>query len=214
MVRDPAERIASCWLDKIVEGPSVWQAKYHAEPWFPRDFRTPEAIEASFLGFLNALESDPGFLHADPHWAPVSWLLRHWRGARWVTTAQLNDLPAVILERLGDQGVRPAAVMPHMHRTEAWLKPFLITSRTRPLIGEVYADDDDLLRDHCGISVGSQVLTRVGSHADDVLKLPAFDRGVHLRRSRRLSESLAVVLNSAIWNRLVKPREDAAEARQ
>lgn len=211
-VRDPAERIASCWLDKIVEGPSVWQAKYHAEPWFPQDFRTPEAIETSFLAFLNALKSDPGFLHADLHWAPVSWLLRHWQGARWIATAELDDLPAVISERLGTQAVRPTVAMPHMHRTEAWLKPFLLTARAQSLIGEVYADDYDLLRDHCGIAV-CQVITRAGFHADDALKLMAFDRGVHVRRSRRLSESLAGFLGSAMWKRLVQPQRDTTAPR-
>jgi hypothetical protein len=206
-VRDPAERIASCWLDKIVEGPSVWQAKYYAEPWFPQDFRTPEAIEASFLAFLDALKSDPGFLHADLHWAPVSWLLRHWQGARWIATTELNDLPAVIIERLGDWSARPTAVMPHMHRTEAWLKPFLLTSRAQSLINEVYADDYDLLRDRCGIPSTSHVIARMGFHADDVVKLPAFDREVHVRRSRRLSESLAGFLGSAIWKRLVQSQQ-------
>jgi hypothetical protein len=69
-VRDPADRIASCWLDKLVDGSAVWQAKYQTEDWFPEDFRTPEAIEASFLVFLGALRGDRDLLHSDPHWAP------------------------------------------------------------------------------------------------------------------------------------------------
>jgi hypothetical protein len=77
-VRDPADRIASCWLDKLVNGTAVWQAKYQSENWFPEDYRTPEAIEASFLAFLGALRKDSEFFHSDPHWAPQSWMLRHW----------------------------------------------------------------------------------------------------------------------------------------
>jgi hypothetical protein len=92
-VRNPADRIASCWLDKLVDGSAVWQAKYQSEDWFPEDFRTPEAIEASFLAFLEALRGDRDLLHSDPHWAPQSWMLRYWQASRCVTTEELADLP-------------------------------------------------------------------------------------------------------------------------
>ena len=198
-VRDPAARIASCWLDKLVDGTAVWLAKHQSEDWFPEDFRTPEAIEASFLAFLGALRKDSEFFHSDPHWAPQSWMLRHWQAARCVATGELADLPPAILGRLDlPAGLAPAP-MPHKHRTEAWLKPFLLTPAARALISEVYSSDYALLETHGKKPAAS--LTGFEPH--DALKLTAFDREVHLRRSRRLSRSLSAILNRAVWRHLV-----------
>ena len=199
IVRDPAERIASCWLDKLVDAPAVWQAKYFAENWFPSDFRTPDAIEASFSAFLEALHGDHALLHSDPHWAPQSWMLRHWEAARWVTTEELTDLPRVIIERLDPLPEVPP--MPRKHRTETWLKQFLLTLNTESLVREIYSADYAFLAEHCENSSMSRHATHAGFDAEDALKLPAFDREVHLRRTRTLSRSLATILESSVWRR-------------
>lgn len=209
-VRDPADRIASCWLDKVVDGPAVWQAKYCAENWFPNDFRTPEAIEASFLAFLEALREDRALLHSDPHWAPQSWMLRHWHGARCVTTEELIDLPPVIMKRLHTLSAIPTASMPHKHRTEAWLKQFVLTPDTQSLIGEIYSPDYDFLEQRCENLSASRQATRAGFDPAEALKLPAFDREVHLRRSGRLSRSLATIMERAVWRRRVHAYEQEA----
>jgi hypothetical protein len=202
-VRDPADRIASCWLDKLVNGTAVWLAKYQSEDWFPEDFRTPEAIETSFLAFLGALRKDSEFFHSDPHWAPQSWMLRHWQATRCVTTGELADLPPTILGRLDlPAGLTPAP-MPHKHRTEAWLKPYLLTPAARSLIGEIYSPDYDFLEKHGKKTAAYRDASPAGFEYHDALKLAAFDREVHLRRSRHLSRSLSAILKRAVWRHLV-----------
>ncbi len=203
-VRDPADRIASCWLDKLVDGPAAWQAKYYSENWFPSDFRTPEAMEASFLTFLKALRGDHVLLRSDPHWAPQSWMLRHWRGARCVTTEELTDLPTIVTERLDALAGTPTAPMPHKHRTENWLKQFVLTPVTQSLIGEIYSLDYEFLETHCATY---RPVTPSGFTAEDALRLPAFDREVHVRRNQRLSRSLGVILERAVWRRRVDAYE-------
>jgi hypothetical protein len=42
-----------------------------------------------------------------------------------------------------------------------------------------------------------------GFEPRDALKLAAFDREVHLRRSRRLSRSLSAILQRAVWRHLI-----------
>lgn len=206
-VRDPADRIASFWLDKLVAGPAVWQARYHSENWFPNDFRTPQAIESSFLAFLEALRADHVLLHSDPHWAPQSRVLRHWTAARCVMTEELSDLPRVIIEKFGSAAEMPTAPMPHKHRTDAWLKQFLLTPNAQSLIGEVYSLDYDFLETRCENLQTSRHGTRTGFDAKDALKLPTFDREVHLRRTRALSGSLATILESSVWRRRFDARE-------
>lgn len=212
-IRDPAERIASCWLDKVVDGPSAWQAKYFAESWFPQDFRTPKAVEASFLAFLAALRSDRALLHSDPHWAPQCWLLRNWQGARCITTEQLKDLPLLVMQRLNGHAGMPTPPMPHMHRTNAWLKQFLLTPQARSLIGEIYSGDDELVENHSEAPRHCSPGPQTEFNAEDALRLPDFDRKVHLRRTRRLSESLAAMLHSTLWRRLAPTHDDKTARR-
>lgn len=202
-VRDPTDRLASCWLDKVVDAPPAWQAKYHAHTWFPEDFRTPEAIEASFMGFLEALRDDSVLLHSDQHWAPQAWMLRQWQQTTYVATEELTDLPSIVTSHLEPTVRRPPPSMPHMHRTEAWLKPFLLTPRASSLIGRIYATDYDLLK-RCGeAATATRHSTPASYSAEDALKLPAFDREVLRQRSRRLSKSLATILDHALWRHLL-----------
>jgi hypothetical protein len=206
-VRDPADRIASFWLDKLVAGPALWQARYYSEKWFPNDFRAPAAIESSFLAFLEALRADHVLLHSDQHWAPQSRMLRHWTAARCVMTEDLSDLPRVIIEQLGSAVEVPTAPMPHKHQTAAWLKQFLLTPRAQSLISDIYSPDYDFLETRCANPPTSRQATRAGFDAEDALKLPAFDREVHLRRTRTLSRSLATILESSVWRRRFDTQE-------
>jgi hypothetical protein len=94
------------------------------------------------------------------------------------------------------------APMPHKHRTEAWLKPLLLTPATRGLIGEVYSSDYALLETHGKTSAAARNASLAELEPPDATKLAAFDREIHLRRSRRLSRSLSAVLQRAVWRHL------------
>lgn len=188
-VRNPVDRIASFWIDKMIDGPASWQLTYQDASWFPTGFRTVQALRAPFLAFLRALKHDRSFLESDPHWAPQAWLLRDWPAELIVPTPELDRLPELLGSRLPQASFLNGMSFPRLHSTHGWLRELLLSTQARQLALDVYREDAAWL-EPSGCAFSSS-----GSSSEDAAELDErllrLDREVRIRRSARLARALA-----------------------
>jgi Sulfotransferase family len=69
IVRDPARRLWSAWVSKVLARDPRFVARFGSEDWFPRPPGAAEDVVHSFRRFVRILPTRAADWH-DPHWSP------------------------------------------------------------------------------------------------------------------------------------------------
>lgn len=121
VIREPARRIWSAWLTKVLLRDPRFVTAFGAEDWFPRRVGDAGEVVAAFRRFVAVLGERPAEWH-DPHWSAQA-DLSGVDDVAYSVLVRMEELPAALApvdEHLGRHGRRPFAVC----RENASLLPF------------------------------------------------------------------------------------------
>lgn len=152
-LRNPVDRALSCWVDKFVlaQGFRIFEAFYD-RPWFPWNIRSVDGISCSLDLFLRELETSPGFLLCNPHWAPQSeLLLRNIAYDFFAETTQFHGLPGALARYTPQMALFAREVVPRCHTSESNDLAILLTVDVVSRLHAIYEADYRLL-DKLGMS--------------------------------------------------------------
>lgn len=123
ILRNPTERIASSWIDKILAWPAL-SYQFFDEPWFPDRIFSSSDLESKYKEFLRALNDDVRCRNA--HWDPV---VPQYGGVQFDKWVRTDDL-ALFCQVLVELGVLPTqwkgVLLPSLNRSSKLLLNFLV----------------------------------------------------------------------------------------
>lgn len=149
VLRDPLDRVISCWTDKFLFAQDVdYYRHFGAEKWFPDPHDGPGGAEASLYEFMCLIRDSESFRTADPHWTPqVEMLLPVQLYTALIMTDDLDGLPGLI-PGLAEKFQGMELTMPHFHPSPEVNIEWLSTRRVVEAAKAAYSSDYALLAAH------------------------------------------------------------------
>lgn len=140
-LRDPVDRLLSCWLDKFLLG-DPWVARlYYEEAWFPNNFDSLSELRGDFTEFVRSLATDEGLLCADRHWTPQHLLRPQVEFDIHVTTPHLSAIPSLLAGVSEAFAWLEEAEFPAYNASQYDIASQVLTPSAVRLIKRIYKDD-------------------------------------------------------------------------
>lgn len=140
VARDPAPRLWSAWQSKVLLAEPRFVARFGAEPWWPSDLGSVEAVVEAFRAFVAALDVHPDVAPHDAHWGPQADLMA---GFELNHVGRAED-PAATVARLaahvGDRGTVRRDV-PRENANPIPYSPGVYDEASADVLNRVYAAD-------------------------------------------------------------------------
>lgn len=149
VVRNPYDRILSCWTNKLLyaQDDLTLVAKVREEPFVLEDFESLEELNSAFECFLSRLAEDMEFLFFDHHWIPqVNFVSDIAAYDLVIETSSLSTLQTALsgIETVADLVVsRP---VPVSNESPPELKSLIGSDLAWTLVESVFADDFEMLK--------------------------------------------------------------------
>jgi hypothetical protein len=144
-VRHPLARCWSAWIDKVVRRHPEFLARFGKEKWWPDKLSDVRDLVESFALFVDALQSEPGLLGADRHWAPQHLVLQ-WGAFPYDFIGKTECFDDVIArwEMATGLAIRPYASQVGLRNTNALALPgSLLPETTWRQLALLYEADAD-----------------------------------------------------------------------